>query len=147
MYYKVTRFASCLCVCVCFYVWFCVSSFSCHFTDASFSCFFFCFLIFRISIMTLVRLLGCFVFSFYDMLRWLSQYHPMESARAPILLVTNRFFFHSVCGRSEQSAHQIRTNTRLLCIHVQVLFVKESLLVNFFVLLQHLCLFVTVLEK
>lgn len=62
-------------------------------------------------------------------------------------LACNKSFFRyvvEVC-MSEQSAPQMRTNRTLLLVPsvVQVLFVclfvKESLLVNFFVLLQHLC--------
>lgn len=69
-------------------------------------------------------------FFYDDILRWLSQYHPMESARVPILHETKLLFRYFV----------VEVNTAGFFLFACVCFcVKESLLVNFFVLLQHLC--------
>lgn len=134
---------------VCLHVsgFFLLCQFGCHLFHR---CEFFCFLCFliRISIMTA----SCFFFAwlgFIFLLRhtpmfFLSQYHAIESVRVPILLVTNRFFGMWQKCVCEQSAPQMRTNwnafaSAFRCSSTVCLFVKESLLVNFFVLLQHLC--------
>lgn len=109
---------------------------------------FLCFLI-RISIMTA----SCFLFAWLGFI-FLLRHTPMfffitisrNRKRKSTNLACNKSFFRyvvEVCV-CEQSAPQMRTNwnafaSAFRCSSTVCLFVKESLLVNFFVLLQHLC--------
>lgn len=137
----------CVSSCLWFF-FFCVSSVVICFTDASF--------LFSLFLNSYIDN-DCFLLLFclawfhlpsttYSDGFFLSQYHAIESVRVPILLVTNRFFGMWQKCVCVNKAHPkcVRIGTLLLVPSVvQVLFVcsfvKESLLVNFFVLLQHLC--------
>lgn len=135
----------CVSSCLWFF-FFCVSSVVICFTDASF--------LFSLFLNSYIDndcflLLVCLAWfhlpsTTYSDGFFLSQYHAIESVRVPILLVTNRFFGMWQKCVCEQSAPQMRTNwnafaSAFRCSSTVCLFVKESLLVNFFVLLQHLC--------